>query len=76
MNDIKHAKKIKFLLNNTPKCPNYYNPNYLDDILKKLPSVLVRTNYKRFTLQNSDEIFKRIRIQKLKEKINHVKKIT
>lgn len=47
------------------------NHNYLDDIP---PSLLVRINYERFPLQKSDETFKRIRIEKFKEKINTCKK--
>ena len=87
INDIKQTRKFKFLMEKSTKemqiendsvlnetrvrCSN--NRYYLDNMLEKLPFVLDRTNYTKFALEKGDEIFKRINVEKFKEKINKMK---
>lgn len=84
ISDIKLARKLEFILEESTKeikiennsalnqtrvrCSD--NPDYLDNMLEKLPSVLGRLSFVEFALEKGDEIFKKISIEKFKEKIN------
>lgn len=87
MNDIKLARKLKFVLEKSTKefkiennlalnqtavrCSD--NPDYLCNMLEKLLPVLSRLNCERFALEKGDEIFGKITVEEMKAIVNKSK---